>query len=67
MPVYEYRCEACGHEFERKQRITEAPIRTCAACGEEKADRKVSMPSFVLKGGGWFADGYARPRARERT
>lgn len=59
MPTYEYRCTRCGHEFEKEQRITEEPIRECVACHEEGAERVISASSFVLKGGGWYADGYA--------
>lgn len=58
MPIYEYACGACGHEFERSQRITEPPVRTCDACHGETVERKISRPSFILKGGGWYADGY---------
>jgi putative FmdB family regulatory protein len=63
MPTYEYACDACEHEFEREQRITEAPIRTCPACGKPRARRLISRTSFVLKGGGWYSDLYsASPR-----
>ena len=52
MPTYDYQCEKCGHEFERVQRITEDPIKTCPEC------KSLSAPNFILKGGGWYADGY---------
>jgi putative FmdB family regulatory protein len=58
MPVYEYLCKACGHEFEREQRISEAPIEKCPKCGKAKARRLISRTSFVLKGGGWYSDLY---------
>jgi len=58
MPTYEYQCEKCGFEFERVQRITEDPIKTCPECKSRKAKRLLSAPSFILKGGGWYADGY---------
>jgi putative FmdB family regulatory protein len=60
MPTYEYCCDACGHEFEASQRIIEPPIRTCVRCKKDAVIRKISRPSFVLKGGGWYADGYSR-------
>jgi putative FmdB family regulatory protein len=60
MPTYEYSCAACGHEFEAEQRITDPPIRTCVRCQEDTVIRKISRPSFILKGGGWYADGYSR-------
>ncbi len=59
MPTYEYRCDKCGHEFEREQRITEDPIKTCPKCKAQKARRLISVTSFVLKGGGWYADLYS--------
>jgi putative FmdB family regulatory protein len=59
MPVYEYLCKGCGHEFEREQRISEAPIEKCPKCGKAKARRLISRTSFVLKGGGWYNDLYA--------
>ena len=58
MPTYEYSCKACGHSFEREQRITEEPIKKCPKCKAMKASRMISNVSFVLKGGGWYADLY---------
>jgi putative FmdB family regulatory protein len=59
MPVYEYLCKGCGHEFEREQRISEAPIKKCPKCGAAKARRQISRTSFVLKGSGWYNDLYS--------
>jgi putative FmdB family regulatory protein len=63
MPIYEYACKGCGHEFEREQRISDAPIKKCPSCGALKARRQISRTSFVLKGGGWYNDlyGAAKP------
>ena len=58
MPTYDYLCEKCGFEFEREQRITEDPIKTCPECRSRKVKRLLSAPGFILKGGGWYADGY---------
>lgn len=63
MPTYDYQCEKCGHEFERVQRITEDPIKTCPECKSKKAKRLLSAPNFILKGGGWYADGYGSAKA----
>lgn len=65
MPVYEYACGKCGHEFEAEQRITDAPIKTCPRCKARKAKRLISRTSFVLKGGGWYADLYASKSDKE--
>ena len=58
MPIYEYGCKACGHEFEEWQKITDEPITKCPACGKRKVEKLVSRSSFHLKGGGWYADLY---------
>jgi putative FmdB family regulatory protein len=63
MPVYEYICKGCDHEFEREQRISDNPIRKCPACGAMKAKRLISRTSFVLKGGGWYSDLYSSNRS----
>jgi putative FmdB family regulatory protein len=65
MPIYEYLCEKCGHEFEREQRITEDPVKTCPKCRARKVRRLISRTGFVLKGGGWYSDLYssAKPGA----
>lgn len=67
MPIYEYLCEKCGHEFEREQRITEDPVKTCPQCRAKKVRRLISRTGFVLKGGGWYSDLYssAKPGAKE--
>jgi putative FmdB family regulatory protein len=62
MPVYEYICKACDHEFEREQRISDNPIKKCPECGSMKAKRLISRTSFVLKGGGWYSDLYSSSR-----
>jgi putative FmdB family regulatory protein len=54
MPIYEYLCERCGHEFETIQKISEAPLRDCPACREAALVKKVSAAGFRLKGGGWY-------------
>jgi putative FmdB family regulatory protein len=64
MPVYEYLCKGCGHEFEREQRISEAPVKKCPKCGAAKARRQISRTSFVLKGGGWYSDLYGSQQAK---
>ena len=59
MPIYEYRCEDCGREFEEWQKITEPAIDKCSVCGG-KASRLISHSSFILKGTGWYVTDYAR-------
>ena len=58
MPIYEYRCEACGAREEAMQKMSDAPLTLCAACGQEALQRLMSRTSFVLKGSGWYATDY---------
>jgi putative FmdB family regulatory protein len=58
MPIYEYSCPACG-TFDVEQRITESALTQCDWCGGP-VKRLISRSSFALRGGGWYADGYAR-------
>lgn len=58
MPTYEYKCKACGYEWEKKQSIKDDPEKVCPKCKEEKAQRQISAgTSFQLMGGGWFNKG----------
>jgi len=61
MPTYSYACDACGHEFDREQRITEKPVKKCPSCGKLKARRMIGGGGFILKGGGWESDLYSGP------
>ena len=59
MPIYEYICKNCEHEFEEVQKFSETSLEKCPDCGQNTAERQVSMSSFHLKGGGWYKDGYS--------
>ena len=59
MPLYEYRCSSCGHEFETEQRITADPLKDCPQCTKPALERLISRTSFALKGGGWYKDAYS--------
>ena len=54
MPIYEYACRSCGHEFEELQKISEKPLVKCPSCGSKSLVKKVSAAGFRLKGGGWY-------------
>lgn len=58
MPTYSYVCDACGKSFEKEQRISEDPLKKCVLCGKAKARRQIVSGNFILKGGGWYSDGY---------
>ena len=54
MPIYEYQCDACGHVFERLQKISETPLTECPDCGADALKKLLSAPAFRLKGSGWY-------------
>jgi putative FmdB family regulatory protein len=55
MPIYEYRCESCGHQEEHLQKLSEAPIAECPSCGKPSYKKLLSAAGFQLKGSGWYA------------
>jgi putative FmdB family regulatory protein len=55
MPIYEYRCSACGFQKEFLQKVSDAPLRTCPGCGKETLGKMVTAAGFQLKGSGWYA------------
>ena len=60
MPIYEYGCTECGKHIEAFQKVSDDPLSECPECGGELS-KLISNSSFVLKGGGWYADGYGAP------
>src|SRR5215472_11920866 len=69
MPIYEYRCSACGHELEAIQKFSDAPLITCPSCSRDTLAKLVSAAGFQLKGSGWyvtdFKAGSTKPAAKE--
>ena len=64
MPIYEYRCEQCGHELERLQRLSDEPLRDCPACERPGLRRLVSAAGFRLKGSGWYETDFKQGQKR---
>jgi putative FmdB family regulatory protein len=63
--TYEYVCTACKHQWEAEQPISARPLKTCPQCGQDCAKRQISGGAgFILKGGGWYADGYGAPKPK---
>lgn len=59
MPTYDYECDACGHEFELFQSITENPKRKCPACGRPKLRRLIGTGAgIIFRGSGFYATDY---------
>ena len=64
MPIYEYECTSCHNTLEVIQRISEQPLCACPECSGS-LKKLVSVSSFQLKGGGWYADGYSSSSPNE--
>jgi putative FmdB family regulatory protein len=54
MPIYEYRCQECGHEKEALQKISDDPLVDCPECGKPALKKKISAAGFRLSGTGWY-------------
>lgn len=54
MPIYEYRCEDCGHEMEVMQKLSDVALTDCPECGRPALKKLISAAGFRLKGGGWY-------------
>jgi putative FmdB family regulatory protein len=70
MPIYEYRCAACGHELEALQKLSDAPMTVCPSCQKPELRKLVSAAGFQLKGSGWYVTDFrnsgAKPAAKEK-
>jgi putative FmdB family regulatory protein len=54
MPIYAYKCGSCGHAKDVLQKISDAPLTTCPACGAESFSKQITAAGFQLKGSGWY-------------
>ena len=64
MPLYEYRCTSCGHQQEFLQKLSDAPMSVCTACGKETFSKLLSAAGFQLKGSGWYATDFKNSGAK---
>jgi putative FmdB family regulatory protein len=55
MPIYAYKCGSCGHAKDVLQKISDAPLTACPACGAQAFSKQVTAAGFQLKGSGWYA------------
>jgi len=69
MPIYEYRCGACGQDHEVLQKVSEPPLTECPACGKPALKKQLSAAGFQLKGSGWYATDFkgAAKKPAEKT
>ena len=54
MPIYAYKCDACGHAKDVLQKVSDAPLTVCPACGAESFHKQLTAAGFQLKGSGWY-------------
>lgn len=54
MPIYAYRCSACGHAKDVLQKMSDPVLSTCPACGAEAFSKQLTAAGFQLKGSGWY-------------
>jgi putative FmdB family regulatory protein len=64
MPIYEYRCEACGHQEEFLQKVSEPPLSECPVCHKNSFSKLLSAAGFQLKGSGWYATDFKNKSAK---
>lgn len=64
MPIYEYRCDHCGHELEVFQKIGEPPPAACPGCETQRLRKKISPVAFRLKGAGWYETDFKSDKQR---
>ena len=67
MPIYAYRCGACGHAKDVLQKMSDAPLTTCPACGAEQFSKQLTAAGFQLKGSGWYATDFKNGSAAPAT
>ena len=64
MPIYEYRCDACGHQEEFLQRVSEPPLTECPVCRKPTFHKLLTAAGFQLKGSGWYATDFKNKPAK---
>lgn len=67
MPIYAFECEACGHDFERLQRLADADPSECPVCGASRVRRQLTAPSFRLAGAGWYETDFKKDGDKKRN
>jgi len=61
LPLYEYRCRKCNHQFEKIEAVSSKPTKKCPRCGG-RAERQIAAPAIQFKGSGWYVTDYAGKR-----
>lgn len=67
MPIYAYRCEECGHELEALQKVSDAPLTDCPACGAAALQKQITAAAFRLKGSGWYETDFKKDQDKRKN
>lgn len=67
MPIYAFHCDACGHDFDRLQRMSDPDPTTCPVCGKDAVHRQLTAPQFRLAGGGWYETDFKSDKDKKRN
>lgn len=67
MPIYEYQCNECGHQFEAMRKVSDGPPDACPACGKDALQKLVSRVGFRLKGTGWYETDFKTKTGDKKT
>ena len=67
MPIYAFECDACGHAFDRLQKMSDPDPTECPECGAPKIRRQLTAPSFRLSGSGWYETDFKKDGDRKRN
>jgi len=65
MPIYEYRCESCGHQFDIIQKISDKKLTLCEKCNKHKLKKLVTSAGFKLKGTGWYETDFKNKKKKK--
>lgn len=67
MPIYAFECAACGHSFDRLQKLSDADPTDCPQCGQSQVRRQLTAPQFRLAGGGWYETDFKKDGDKKRN
>lgn len=65
MPVYTYRCDSCGVQFEKHQSFNDQPLKTCPECRKKSVKRVITPSKIIFKGSGFYATDHRSPSGSE--
>ena len=67
MPIYEYQCQSCGHQFDVIQKVSDEKLTICPKCKKKKLKKLVTSAGFKLKGTGWYETDFKNKKKEKKT